>query len=124
MKERSLLAYFNTEDQAQHALKEMKGLRIIASRIDRFDGFAGNGSDRIRNPITGDIPGLGYLTLNGDFDDRDAAILAATHVSASGLSSGGRDNQVTGRDILLTVVIEESDLEMAAHIAQENGALL
>ncbi|MDQ0063843.1 hypothetical protein [Paenibacillus harenae] len=124
MAEKNILAYFKSPEQAKQALEQIKSLKLVDSSIDRFDGYPGDGSDHIDNPITSDFPGLGYLTLGGDFSDRDAGILAATSVSASGMSSGGQDNEVTGRDILLTVVIEEEDFEQAMAIVQKAGALV
>lgn len=124
MTERSILAYFNSPDQAEEALTQLKSLRIVESSIDRFDGYPGDGIDHIDNPITSDFPGLGYLTLGGDFSERDAAILAAASVSASGMSSGGLENRVTGRDILLTVIVEEEDLEQAMQVVRDAGALV
>lgn len=123
MAEKSILAYFNSPDQAEEALKQLKSLRIVDSSIDRFDGYPGDGIDHIDNPITSDFPGLGYLTLGGDFSERDASILAASSVSASGMSSGGPENRVTGRDILLTVIVQEEDHEQAMQIVRDCGAL-
>lgn len=105
-------------------MEQLKSLQIVDSAIDRIDGFPGDGSDRIENPVTGDFPGLGYLTLGGDFSDRNAGILAASSVSASGLSSGGQENRVSGRDILLTVVVQESDYEQALRIVEKEGAMV
>lgn len=122
MAERNLLAYFKSEEEAKDALARMQGLRMAASSIRRFDGYPGSGINHVDNPITGDFPGLGYLTLGGDFSDRNAGILAAASVSASGMSSGGPDNRVTGRDVLLTVVVDEADYDQAVQIASEGGA--
>lgn len=123
MAERAILAYFKTPDEAERALERLKTLKLVDSRIERFDGMPGDGVNRIMNPITGDFDGLGSLTLSGDFDNRSAGILAATSVSASGYSSGGPSNRVTGRDILLTVIVEEQDFEKAQQIVDEAGAL-
>ncbi|WP_372661334.1 hypothetical protein [Cohnella sp.] len=121
MAEKSILAYFNTPEKAQQALEQLKGLQLIDSAIDRFDGYAGDGADRILT--TGDIPSLGAMTLSGTFGDRDAGILAATSVSASGYSSGGYDNRVSGNDILLTAIVEEADYDKAMSIVRQSGAL-
>lgn len=123
MAEKAILAYFNTPDQAERALERLKTLKLVDSRIERFDGMPGDGVDRIMNPITGDFDSLGSLTLSGDFDNRSAGILAATNVSASGYSSGGTENRVSGRDILLTAIVEEQDFEKAQQIVDEAGAL-
>lgn len=76
---------------------------MIESGIDRFDGYPGGGYSP-NNPITGDIPSLGSITLNGGFG-RDSGILAATSTSASGMSSGG--DMVSGVDIILTAIVDE-----------------
>jgi len=123
MAEKAILAYFNTPDQAERALERLKTLKLVDSRIERFDGMPGDGVNRIMNPITGDFDSLGSLTLSGDFDNRSAGILAATNVSASGYSSGGTENRVSGRDILLTAIVEEQDFEKAQQIVDEAGAL-
>ncbi|MDF2648917.1 MAG: hypothetical protein K0Q73_4722, partial [Paenibacillus sp.] len=112
MTESSILAYFKSPEQAEAALARLQSLRIVDSSIDRIDGYPGEGSDPI-SVLNGDFPGLGALTLGGDFPDRNAGILAAASVSASGMSSGGPDNQVTGYDILLTVVLNKEDHEKA-----------
>lgn len=123
MPEKSILAYFNTNEQAQQALEQLKGLNLIDSAIDRFDGMPGDGVDRITNLTTGDIPSLGAITLGGTFENRDAGILAASSVSASGYSSGSPDNRVSGRDILLTAIVEEADYDKAVSIIHQAGAL-
>ncbi|SEB51049.1 hypothetical protein [Paenibacillus sp. GP183] len=123
MAERSILAYFKSPEQAKEALAKVKSLKLVDSAIDRFDGYPGDGMDHIMNPLTSDFPSLSNLTLGGDFTDRNSGILAATSVSASGFSSGGPDNMVTGYDILLTLVIEEDDYDKALKIVQDAGAL-
>ncbi|WP_169082384.1 hypothetical protein [Paenibacillus sp. PL91] len=124
MTEKNILAYFNSPEQAEKALKQMKPLKIVDSSIDRFDAYPGDGIDRIENPLTSDFPSLGSLTLGGGLSSPDAGILAAASVSASGMSSGGKDNEVTGRDILLTIVVEEEDFDKAMAIVQNEGALV
>lgn len=123
MAERSILAYFNTPAQAEQALEQLKRLKLVDSRIERFDGMPGDGVERISNPITSNFDSLGELTLNAEFETPGAGILSATSVSASGYSSGGPDNRVTGRDILLTAIVEEQDYDQAQKIVNQAGAL-
>ncbi len=120
--EKAVMVYFNTPDQANKALEQMKSeFEVIEAKVDRFDGYPGDGANP-DNPITGDIPSLGSLTLGGDFN-RDSGILAAASASASGLSSGGTGNMVTGTDILLTAIVHEKDRQRAMDIAYDCGAL-
>lgn len=120
--EKAVIVYFNTPEQAQEALEKMKSeFEVIEARIDRFDGVPGDGADP-GNPITGNIPSLGSLTLGGDFS-RDPGILAAASASASGLSAGGPGNMVSGTDIILTAIVRPENGQRAMDIAYECGAL-
>lgn len=122
MAEKPIIVYFNTPEQANEALARMKSeFEVIESAIDRFDGYPGEGYDP-NNPITGDIPSLGSITLNGNFG-RDAGILAAASADASGMSSGGPENRVSGVDIILTAIVQEENGDRAMQIARECGAL-
>ncbi|RJE84289.1 hypothetical protein D3P07_23255 [Paenibacillus sp. 1011MAR3C5] len=124
MAEKNILAYFRSPKQAEKALHRIKSLKLVDSSIDRFDGYTGDGVDHIMNPLTSNFDSLASLTLGGDFPDPDAGVLASTSVSASGMSSGGEDNETSGRNILLTIVIEDDDFDKAMAIVQEEGALV
>jgi len=125
MAERTVMAYFKTPWDAEKAAKRLSSLRVSEHAIDRFDGYPGEGvrhDDKIEYPLSADFPGLGYLTLGGDFNP-DSGVLAASSVSASGYSSGGANNRMTGYDILLTAIVDESDYDEALRIVREAGAL-
>lgn len=124
MAERNVLAYFRSEEEAKAALEGIARLRIADSSIRRVDRYPGGGTQDTLNPIHPDFPGLGFLVYGADFTNRSTGILAAADVSASGLSSGGPDNRVTGRDVLLTVVVDERDYEQAVRIAMDAGAVV
>lgn len=127
MAERTILAYYRTPDQAKAAAERLKALKLVDYRIERFDGYAGTGFqslDQIGGTIDGNFPGLGYLTMGGDFDGPDAGILIASSVSASGYSSGGPDNRVHGHDILLAAIVEEADYEEADRIVRSSEGVL
>lgn len=118
--EKAIIVYFNTTEQAQEALNKMKSeFEVIESQIERFDGYPGGGANP-GNPITGDIPSLGALTLGGDFN-RNAGILAAASASASGYSAGSP--MVSGVDIILTAIVRPDHGKRAMEIAYECGAL-
>ncbi|NEZ42809.1 hypothetical protein [Paenibacillus alvei] len=120
MTEKPIIVYFKSPEQAKKALDQMKSeFEIIESQIVRFDGYPGSGYDP-NNPITGDIPSLGSITLNGNFG-RDSGILAATSTSASGMSSGG--TRVSGFDIILTAIVDKNNGDRAMQIAKECGCL-
>ncbi|CAM4379706.1 hypothetical protein [Paenibacillus tarimensis] len=124
MKEKNLLAYFKSMEEAQAAMQQIKQLNLTDSSIRRVDGYPGDGNERIMNPITSDFHSLGYLTLDAEITDHNAGILSAASVSASGFSSGGPDNRVTGRDVLLTAVMDANDYEKAVRAAEEHGGLV
>lgn len=122
MAERNVLAYFNSEEEAQAALDQMAGLRIADSSIRRVDRMPGSGFQPFNSPIASEYTGLGSRALGDGFSHSDAGILGAASVSASGMSTGGPDNKVTGRNVLLTVVVDEQDYAQAVRIASEGGA--
>lgn len=119
MAEKTILSYFRRFEDVQAARRKLEALRVSNVSVERIDGYAGDGADRNLNPLTGDVPGLGEWTLGGDFPDRDAGVLAAASVSASGLSDGG--SGVTGRDILLAAVVDEAVFEQALRVCREAG---
>jgi len=123
MAEKNILAYFQSIEDAEGARAKLQALRAADISIDRIGRFPGEGVDRIMNPITGDFPGIGYLTQDANFADKSAAILAAVDVTASGMSDGGQE-AVTGRDVLLTVVIDEQNADQALRIIREAGGLV
>src|SRR5690606_27280941 len=122
MSEKNILAYFQSPNDAEQALQQMQGLQLVDSQIERISRFPGSGVERIMNPVTSDFPGLGHLTQDADFTDKSAAILAAADVTASGLSDGGQ-HAVDGRDVLLTVVVEDSDFDAAMQSVQQHGGM-
>ncbi|QAY66665.1 hypothetical protein [Paenibacillus protaetiae] len=123
MAEKNILAFFKSPEQAELAHAELKKLKLVDSSIDRIDGYSG-GIDRIENPLTGDFPGLANITLGNQYPQIDAAVLEASDVSASGLSSSSPLGDTTGRDIVLTAVIEEEDFEQAVRVVEDYGALI
>lgn len=123
MTEKTILAYFHTAEEAKEAAAKLKALRIADMRVDEVGRFPGDGSDHLENPINGDFGGLGYLTLGGDFENRDAAVLAAADVSASGMSTGGEDDTM-GRNYLLTAVMDEEVHHQALRVVKDCGGLI
>lgn len=123
MKEQNILAAFHSEDeanQAAHALKQA-GFSIVS--IDRIGPFAGDGNEKILNPITGDFPGLASLTLAGDFPNGpDASVLAAASPDASGMSDRGDDT--LHQSVLLTAVVPEEQGDQATKIVRSHGGMV
>lgn len=123
MAEKNILAYFKSPEEAEGVSTKLKSLRAIDVSIDRFGRYPGDGVEEVMNPITGNIPSLGKLTLDADFAGRNASILAAADVSASGMSHGGQGGP-TGRDILLTAVVDEQVYAQAMQVIQDADGLV
>lgn len=123
MSEKSILAYFKSPEEAEGVSRKLQALRVIDMSIDSFSKYPGNAQYSGNNPLTGDIPSLAVMTLNSSMDSHSAGILAAADASASGMSHGG-DGGPTGRNILLTVVIDSESHDQALRIIEEAGGLI
>jgi hypothetical protein len=123
MAEKNILAYFKSPEEAKSAAFKLQAMRAIDLQIDRISRYVGDPVDEMMNPITGNITGLGGLVMDADETNRSAGILMAADPSASGLSDGGQDGP-TGRDILLTAVVDEEIHHKALRVIAENGGMV
>jgi hypothetical protein len=123
MAEKNILAYFHSPEQAEGIASKLNALRAVAVQVDRFSRYPGEGMNNIMNPLTGNIASLATLTQGAEISSRDEGILIAADPSASGLSDGG-DGGVTGRDILLTAVVDESVYEQALRVIEQGGGMV
>lgn len=120
MSEKNILAYFNTQEQAEQIANRLKSLGVDY-QIDRVHRYPEGTADQLMNPVTGQIGSLSDLTL-GDMSG-DVGPLTATDTAASGMSDGGQ-NSVTGRDVLLAAIVDESQFEQIRSEIRSNGGLI
>lgn len=128
MAEKSILAYFQSRQQAESCVPKLRALRAADIQIDQFGEYPGHGVEETFNPLSNsDFPGLAYLTLGGSGMSQDARILTAVDVDASGMADGSREllapdpEDMTRRDILLTVVLDEATYDQAMRVIREAG---
>lgn len=118
--EKNILAFFRSPEEAQEAAQKLHALRAIDVSIDRFSKNPGDGIDYIENPITSDFGSLASLTSDADVSGANPGILLAAGTDASGMSDGGQGGP-TGRDILLTAVVDENVHHQAMRIIEQAG---
>lgn len=133
MADKSILAYFNTPDQAKNALRQLKQLKLVEAKIDRFDGVPNDGPDfngpetigiPTMGPALADIPTMGPAAGGNDLgpDGRtagDVTVTLGVNEEPGGVAprwSAG------GRDILLTAIVQEDDYDQALDIVHQAGA--
>ncbi|NQX44589.1 hypothetical protein HQN87_04535 [Paenibacillus tritici] len=119
MSEKSILAYFKTPEEAEGVSRKLQALRAEEISIDRFSRFGGAGEQSGVNPVTGNLASMDSMTAVSDH----AGILAAAHTSGSGMSHGG-DGGPTGRDILLTVIVDPAIHDQALSLIEEAGGMI
>jgi hypothetical protein len=120
MRERTILASFYSEAEADRAAQKIHDLGVEVAQVDQLRAFAGPMPARKAFPISGQIPSLSSLTLNTEVPSRDWGVLLAVDPSASGMADG-QDN-ITGRNYLLTVICPEDKVEECVRIIKEcNG---
>ena len=122
MAEKNILAYFKSPEEANKVAEKIKNLGVMDVKIDRFSKYPLGSADQLTNPLTGDTPSQATLTLGANAG-RDTGILASTDVSASGMSDGGQD-PITGRDILLATIVDESIFDQARQLIREGDGLV
>lgn len=120
MTEKNILAYFNSPEQAKGVAGKLNALRVIDMSIDTFSRYAGERFDNTANPVSGQIPSLATFTQNAGIVNQSEGILVAADPAASGMSDGGQGGP-TGRNVLLTVVVDESSHHQALRIIEEAG---
>ncbi|PKM88021.1 MAG: hypothetical protein CVU87_08445 [Firmicutes bacterium HGW-Firmicutes-12] len=123
MAEKNILAYFKSPEAAQNSANELKELGITEMQIARFQSYPGDGIEQLMNPLTGQPASLAGLTLGLGETGVDSRVLLDASVSASGMSDGGSET-VTGHDILLTAVVDESVHHDALRILKDAGAVV
>ncbi|CAG7639508.1 hypothetical protein PAESOLCIP111_04043 [Paenibacillus solanacearum] len=125
MAERGILAYFHSPQEAQGCISKLQALRAIDVQIDKVGQYPGQGNDETFNPLSNsDFDGLSHLTLGAAPSSQDARILMAASPDASGMSDGGHDfytDDMTRRDTLLTVVVNEAAYDQAVRVIEEAG---
>jgi hypothetical protein len=121
MSERNILAYFNTIEQAEHIVNQLKNMGISDFQIDRVHRYPEGTADNLMSPVTGQIGSLSDLTI-GDISG-DVGPLTAADPSASGMSDGGQSS-ITGRDVLLAAIVDESQFEQLRNEIRSQGGLI
>ncbi|MBW4080182.1 hypothetical protein [Paenibacillus sp. S150] len=119
MSEKSILAYFKDPEEAEGVSRKLQALRVSALSIDRFSRFGGNSLEAGINPVTGNLASMDSMTSAS----AHTGILSAAHTSGSGMSHGG-DGGPTGRNILLTVLVDPGSYEQAVTIIEEAGGMI
>ncbi|AFQ42911.1 hypothetical protein [Desulfosporosinus meridiei] len=123
MGEKSIIAYFKSPEDANRVADQIKSLGVKEDiQVNRFGKYPLGSSDKLINPTSGQISSQATLTL-GASGDRDSGILASADVSASGMSDGG-DNPITGRDILLATIVDETVFDQAMLFIKDADGLV
>lgn len=114
MGERSVLASFYSEAEAQQAAAQVQQLGIEVAAVDELHAYGSVQPGKRAFPLNGEIPSLASLTLDTGISSRDAGVLLAATPQASGMS-GGQD-ELTGRNFLLTVVCPNEQVQQVVQI--------
>lgn len=121
MAEKSIIAYFRTEEAAERAVQELKKRGFDTVQLDHFSHFPGDGGVDLDNPISEAPSSLAGLTTGGAISSRDAGVLAAAHPDVSGLS--GTDDTAP-ENVIVTVVTDETREEEARSLLERAGGRL
>ncbi|MBP1935379.1 hypothetical protein [Paenibacillus sediminis] len=123
MAEKNILAYFKSPEEAEGVARKLRALRVDDLSIDRFSRYPSTSYADQFSPLTGQLGSLTTLTQDAGLTSTFPGILAAADPTASGMSDGGQGGP-TGRNILLTVVLDESVHEQAMRLIEEAGGFI
>lgn len=102
MGEKNILAYFKSPEEAGEAATKLRALRAADVSIDRIGRYEEGYSEEFGSSL---------------------GILRAADPSSSGMSHGGQGGP-TGRDILLTAVVDEGIHHQALRLIEDLDGLL
>ncbi|ODA40362.1 hypothetical protein [Desulfosporosinus sp. BG] len=122
MTEKNILAFFKSKETANNVANQMKNLGVTDIQIDRFSIYPLGSSDQSANPVTGATPSQATLTLGAN-GGQDTGILASSNVCASGMSDGGQA-PISGRDILVAAVVDESVFDRAIQLIKDADGIV
>lgn len=123
MKERNILAGFPSDGAATQAKQALQQAGFDTVQVDFIEQYPNDGVENYMNPITGDFPALGSLSLSGNFPTgRDASVLAAASPEASGMADRDLDNM--DKPYLLTAVVPENRYDEATQIIRSLGGMI
>ncbi len=118
MVERTVLASFYSEVEAERAASEIKRLGVETAQVDQLHAYVGMIPEKRKYPISGSIQGLASLTLDTVPVSRDAGVMLAADPAASGMSDG--QENISGRNFLLTVVCPNKQVEQIVQIIRNH----
>lgn len=119
MSERYILAYFKSPEEAEGVARKLKALRVVELSVDRFSRYEGTILGSGVNPVTGNVARMDSMTTASIH----TGVLSGADNSASGMSHGG-DGGPTGRNIVLTVIVNSETYDQALHLIEEAGGLI
>ncbi|MDP4160186.1 MAG: hypothetical protein Q8911_10570 [Bacillota bacterium] len=119
---KNILAYFKSPEEANKVREKLKDLGVNDIQVERFTKYSLGSADHFMSPLMDDTSSQSALTLGANAG-RDTGILISTDVCASGMSDGG-NNPITGRDILLGTVVNESIFDKVRQLIREGNGLV
>ncbi|AET66560.1 hypothetical protein Desor_0880 [Desulfosporosinus orientis DSM 765] len=117
MGEKNIIAYFKSPEDARKVQEQIKSLGVNDIQIDRFHKYPLGSADQLSSPGTAEMTSQATLTL-GASEGRDTGVLASADVSASGMSDGDQ-NPISGRDIVLAAIVDESVFDQAIQFVKD-----
>lgn len=122
MAEKNLLAFFKSPEEAERAKEKLHGIGVKTIQIDNIDRYPAEERPNVIQTLSGQYGSLAAITKEQVPSGNNEGILMATNIDSSGMS--GDTDAITGRNILLTAVMEEGLHHEAIRIVKEMGAIL
>lgn len=123
MTEKSILAYFNSLEEAEGAARKLQALRATYTSIDRSDHHLQTDVDETIYPIHADFSNLDQTSFDtNDFKTSDASLSSVTQ-NASGISDRN-EVDLRGKNLLLKAVMPEETFRQGLEVVKQAGGFV
>lgn len=119
MSERTVLASFVTQEEAEAAQRVIQELGVDTAQVDQRHKFAPHVPLRESFLISGKIGSLASVTLDEQPSSKDASVMLAADPSASGMAAHSDDGPA--HNYILTVICDDHLVDPVVQIIKDGN---
>lgn len=119
MSERTVLASFMTQEEAEAVQQAVQKLGVDTAQVDQRHKFASHTPLRESFLVSGKIGSLANVTLNEQPSSKDSGIMLAADPAASGMAD--HSDEGPAYNYILTVICDDNFVERIVQIIKDGN---